>query len=116
LRGGYRQRGFGDYVGDETSSSLKKRDYKDATDLILIENIGSENTSPCITKQISEQSGQDLGQAGMLIVATANDIPIVIDRAALNQGVNALYDAKVEETQTAPLIARGPSAVCYKKI
>lgn len=28
--------------------------------------------------------------------------PIVIDRAAFNQGVNALFDPVIEETETAP--------------
>ena len=28
--------------------------------------------------------------------------PIVIDRAAYNQGANALYDPVIEETETAP--------------
>lgn len=32
---GFRQRGFGDYTADDTASALKKRDYKDATDLIV---------------------------------------------------------------------------------
>jgi DNA (cytosine-5)-methyltransferase 1 len=68
----YRQRGFGDYVGDGSASALKKRDYKAATDLV-IENISNETTAPCITKQISAQSGQDLGATGALVVASVKD-------------------------------------------
>jgi len=38
----------------------------------------------------------------------------VIDRAAFNQGVNALFDPVIEITETAPpVIARGPCAVCF---
>ena len=33
----YRMRGFGDYAEDESSSALKARDYKDATDLVVHE-------------------------------------------------------------------------------
>ncbi len=116
-RGGYRQRGFGDYIDDETAGALKKRDYKDATDLV-IENISNEKTASTITKQLSEQSGQDLGATGMLVVATAEEKekPIVLDRASFNQGENALYDAKIEQTEiTPPHIARGPVAVCHRK-
>jgi len=32
---GFRQRGFGDYTASDTASALKKRDYKDATDLVV---------------------------------------------------------------------------------
>ena len=147
--GGYRQRGFGDYVGDETASALKKRDYKDATDLI-VENVKITETAPCLTKQLSKQSGQDLGAPGALVVGNVASIDcrnsvvndeisgtiqaksgggvltelhqpdnhqegvIVIDRAAFNQGVNALYDPSIVMTETNPaLIARGPNAVCH---
>lgn len=41
----------------------------------MIENISKEKTAPCLTKQISEQSGQDLGQAGALVVAEVKEIP-----------------------------------------
>lgn len=70
----YRMTAFGEYADDNTASTLKKRDYKDATDLVLI------------------------------------------DRAAFNQGENALYDPKYEENPTTSptLIKRGPHAVCPK--
>ena len=31
-----RMEGFGDYVMDDQASSLKQRDYKDSTDLVLL--------------------------------------------------------------------------------
>ena len=38
--------------------------------------------------------------------------PVVIDRAAYNQGENAKYEPKIEHTETMPsLVARGPHAV-----
>jgi site-specific DNA-cytosine methylase len=38
--------------------------------------------------------------------------PTIIDRAAFNQGENAQYEPKIEESETMPsLIARGPHAV-----
>lgn len=33
----YRMRGYGDYVADETGSTIKSRDYKDCTDLIVFD-------------------------------------------------------------------------------
>lgn len=41
------------------------------------------------------------------------DPPIIIDRAAYNQGSNALYRPHIEQTQLMDtLVARGPHAVC----
>ena len=61
---------FGEYSDDGTASTIKARDYKDATDLI------------------------------------------VIDRAAFNQGKNALYKPYIEQTETMPtLISKGPHAI-----
>jgi DNA (cytosine-5)-methyltransferase 1 len=40
----------------------------------------------------------------------------VIDRAAYNQGKNALYDPKIEESETMPtILARGPHAVAFQQ-
>jgi DNA (cytosine-5)-methyltransferase 1 len=61
---------FGEYSDDGTASTIKARDYKDATDLI------------------------------------------VIDRAAFNNGKNALYTPYIEHTETMPtLISKGPHAI-----
>lgn len=38
--------------------------------------------------------------------------PVLVDRSAFNQGKNAQFDIKIEETETVPsLVARGPHAV-----
>lgn len=43
--------------------------------------------------------------------------PIVIDRAAFNQGKNAQYDIRIEETETMDtLVAKGPHAVAQPSI
>lgn len=36
-----------------------------------------------------------------------------LDRASFNQGINAKYDICIEPELNSPLVARGPSAVCY---
>ena len=46
-------------------------------------------------------------------VVIANE-PIAIDRAAFNQGANALYEPQINEDGTnSTLVSKGPSAVCY---
>lgn len=44
----FRMRGFGDYEGDGAASALKKRDHKDATDLIVASTVtsGGRETGP----------------------------------------------------------------------
>lgn len=43
-----------------------------------------------------------------------NQVPIYLDRAAFNQGVNAAYDPIIKESEISQaLVSRGPSAVCY---
>tara|TARA_B110001469_G_scaffold104738_1_gene103758 strand:- start:3168 stop:4565 length:1398 start_codon:yes stop_codon:yes gene_type:complete len=47
--------------------------------------------------------------------AASRERPIVIDRAAFNQGENALYEPHVEASETMDtLVARGPHAVGYR--
>jgi site-specific DNA-cytosine methylase len=53
------------------------------------------------------------GAGGRPEGATGNHfIPTIIDRAAFNQGANALYEPLIEESETMPtIVARGPHAV-----
>jgi site-specific DNA-cytosine methylase len=53
-----------------------------------------------------------MGTGGNNVPVVAQETPIVIDRAAYNQGENARYEPVIEESQTMPsLVARGPHAV-----
>ena len=46
------------------------------------------------------------------IESSSESHPVLVDRAAFNQGKNAQFDIKIEETETVPsLVARGPHAV-----
>lgn len=75
---------FGEYSDDGTASTIKARDYKDHTDLIVHE------------KHFQSHHNQTF----------------VIDRAAFNQGTNAQYEPKMEESETMPtLVSKGPHAV-----
>lgn len=70
----FRMQAFGEYSDDGSASTMKARDYKDATDLVAS--------------------------------------PIVIDRAAFNQGQNAQYKPHIAHSETMDsLVARGPHAV-----
>ena len=66
------------------------------------------------TKQVSytlntvERHGVAYGE----IESSSESHPVLVDRAAFNQGKNAQFDIKIEETETVPsMIARGPHAV-----
>ena len=66
------------------------------------------------TKQVSytlntvERHGVAYGE----IESSSESHPVLVDRAAFNQGKNAQFDIKIEETETVPsLVARGPHAV-----
>ena len=46
------------------------------------------------------------------IESSSESHPVLVDRAAFNQGKNAQFDIKIEETETVPsLVSRGPHAV-----
>lgn len=69
----------------ETIGTLRARDYK---------GIGND----------------DLTEGRGLVVS--DNKPIVLDRASFNQGQNAQYEPKIEESDTSPtLVAKGPHAV-----
>ena len=66
------------------------------------------------TEQISytlntvERHGVAYGE----IESSSEPHPVLVDRSAFNQGKNAQFDIKIEETETVPsLVARGPHAV-----
>lgn len=69
-------RGFGDYAADETSSALKARDHKDATDLVV-----SSFTATSFAKYVEgvgtlRAAGGDLGGGSETLLAYDED-PIV---------------------------------------
>lgn len=54
------------------------------------------------------------GVVGALSATMHKDPPVVIDRAAFNQGVGAKYPPHIEETDVMDtLVARGPHAVMW---
>ncbi len=56
-----------------------------------------------------------MGTGGNNVPVVAQETPIIIDRAAYNQGENARYEPVIEESQTVPsLVARGPHAVGHE--
>jgi len=65
----------------------------------------------CADAHPGAYSGQD-AYTGRLIPAPTIGTPIVIDRAAFNQGENAQYEPHIEQTNTMDtIVSRGPHAV-----
>jgi DNA (cytosine-5)-methyltransferase 1 len=92
---------IGKYGNDGSASTLMARDYKDAKDLVVNPVCATGETTHCLT---SSHRGSEDG--------TGRGTPIVIDRAAFNQGVNAQYEPHIEATETMDtLISKGPHAV-----
>jgi DNA (cytosine-5)-methyltransferase 1 len=61
----YRMRAFGDYADDDTASTVKERDYKDSTDLVLSPTLTASN-DPSRSPQSQEITSQveAVNQAG----------------------------------------------------
>ncbi len=87
-----RMRGFGDYIQDETASTVKARDYKDATDLVA--QATAETTLSDVTMSITASygsGGADLATKPMVCVPSTYDMkqhhnPQPTDTFALTTG------------------------------
>jgi DNA (cytosine-5)-methyltransferase 1 len=89
----------------DTTESRKARKSAPASTTGGVEIVGTL----CADSHPGSYAGQD-AYTGRLIPAPAP--PIVIDRAAFNQGEGALYPPRIEESETmSALVARGPHAV-----
>jgi DNA (cytosine-5)-methyltransferase 1 len=117
---------FGEYANDGTASAMKARDYKDATDLV------AEPVAYNITFCDANGTRSDRPDGGLYVNKTdvtgsltragigTNVVqpviaPVVIDRAAFNQGENAQYKPHIEHSETMDsLVARGPHAVLFE--
>ena len=83
----HRMRGFGDYRQDHTASTLKQRDYKDSTDLIVVH--GTQD--PDINNNLPHPLGRNNGAENAIAIQTAQtgrngkhyskEIPPTLDRA-----------------------------------
>lgn len=105
----FRMKAFGDYAYDGTASAIKARDYKDATD-IVVEPALSFDTQFGSNANVFEDQSPTL-KATQTAPSVAHT-PILIDRAAYNQGENAQYNPIISEDPVIPaLVARGPHAV-----
>ena len=114
----FRMQAFGEYSDDGSASTMKARDYKDATDLVATKKShwdGSE-VHPTIMQSGGSSSGRTIGYSNQELFSQGGSglvgSPIVIDRAAFNQGENAQYKPHIAHSETMdPLVARGPHAV-----
>ena len=60
-----RMRGFGDYTADSTASTVKARDYKDATDLIVVHG----RQDPCVSTVAHTLDCEQSGNTNVLCIA-----------------------------------------------
>lgn len=75
----------------------------------------NQNHATVTNAGVSTTLPASMGMGGGYVpmVTEREHSPIVIDRAAFNQGENALYDPHIKEEETMPtLVSRGPHAVC----
>jgi DNA (cytosine-5)-methyltransferase 1 len=64
--------------------------------------------------ELLQQGAQNGGNCVLQPIPTKNHSVIVVDRSAFNQGINALYNSYIENTETMPtLISKGPHAVAF---
>jgi DNA (cytosine-5)-methyltransferase 1 len=70
----------------------------------------SETIGTLLARDYKGIGNEDLADGRGLVVS--ENKPIVLDRASFNQGQNAQYEPKIEESETSPtLVAKGPHAV-----
>ena len=70
----------------------------------------SETIGTLLARDYKGIGNEDLADGRGLVVS--ENKPIVLDRASFNQGQNAQYEPRIEESETSPtLVAKGPHAV-----
>ena len=80
-----RMRGFGNYIEDDTSSTLKTRDYRDATDLIVVHG----RQDPCVS---NTAFALDCQHNGMTNVVCINGNTINKTLSSGGNGMGAIQD------------------------
>lgn len=71
ITGAFRMRAFGEYADDETASTVKARDYKDATDLAVLSVHGTQD--PDTLKDMAHTLGRNHGQENAVIAFSSKD-------------------------------------------
>ena len=115
--------GNSEHIADEASPPLTVRDYKDPTIVgkkpAMLAS-GKEQTGTITSRAASQKAflGNQEAFSGDYFVleegqssSNENQPAYSLDRAAYNQGENALFGISVEEEQTQTLTAQGPNVV-----
>lgn len=71
IAGAFRMAAFGEYVDDETASTVKARDYKDATDLAVMSVHGTQD--PDVNHELAHTLGRNHGQENACIAFSCKD-------------------------------------------
>lgn len=86
---GCRMTAFGEYADDGTASTLKQRDYKDATDLIV-----QPNVTHALRGEGFDASEDGTGRGTPLVIAPETAIPLT----ASGQGVERVGESRGQDT------------------
>ena len=100
----YRMREFGDYVEDKVASTIKARDYKDATDLICVH--GSQD--PICNTEVANCIGRNRGLENVIAISGN-----ILGRKEANGGNQVGFDAS---GACYTLTTSDRHAVCYGTI
>ena len=122
--GGQAERGWVGEVAPTLKTSHNKFQIVYSFDNLASNSMKSKNPHSCNGKGVKEDVCYTLNTIDRPAVAYAMQcsgddakIPIIIDRAYFNQGVNAKYEPQFYTDGTCPtLVARGPAAVATKYI
>lgn len=103
--GAYRMTAFGEYADDETASTVKARDYKDATDLAVMSVHGTQD--PDTNFNLAHTLGRNNGQENALIAFSYKD-----------HGADATIDMsptlRAGNHDTSPANGGQPPAICIQ--
>jgi len=99
-----RMTAFGEYECDGTASTVKARDFKDATDLVV------HGTQDPIVSSIAHSLGRNSGQENALVSLTPGDRGISVDQACGNMAIPVTHIDGGETART--LSARHDGSPC----
>ena len=108
----YAMQAIGEYKDSEKASSIKQRDYKDCTDLV----VGSFYPQRKAESQCYREDGISNTLTNGTNPGYQNGVCTAIDRASFNQGENAQFDFSVQEDVAQTIVSKGPGVVLTRQL
>jgi len=110
-----------DFTTSDVVGALCARDYKGVGNQYVDEGkcvvhaVGIDGYNAAETDDVSATLGANCGMStgrNGVMISSEDDVTYGLDRAAYNQGKNALFDFSIESEKIGCQTARGPGAVC----